>query len=346
MGWFSPTYKMLTDDWRMFTDRLHPITARRSEQEHRLDLVTGGSLEMWGLDNPDGPRGRKYSGVVINEAAMVPRLLYVWNSVIRPTLVDMAGGAIMASTPRGMNEFHSLEMSAGDNPDWSIHHYSSYANPHISGNELDNLKATMTERYFRQEILAEYVDMEGGVFRRIHEAAVLEPLSAPVTGNQYVMGADIATAADFTVICVLDVADKSLVYMDRFNRVDYPVLEDRLLSTYNRFGCTSASIEANGIGQGVIDHLYNSGMSIRPFTTTNATKDAIIRNLQSAFEHGEIKILNDTVLVGELLSFEARRNASGSFSYSAPEGLHDDCVMALAIAWDAIGSGNWYMTGI
>jgi phage terminase large subunit-like protein len=102
----------------------------------------------------------------------------------------------------------------------------------------------------------------------------------------------------------------------------------------------SMAIETNSIGQGVIDHLYARGMNIYPFTTTNATKDAAIKALQAAFEHGEIKIINDQDLIGELMSFESKRNASGSFSYSAPDGMHDDCVMALAIAWNAISSGG------
>jgi hypothetical protein len=41
-----------------------------------------------------------------------------------------------------------------------------------------------------------------------------------------------------------------------------------------------------------------------------------------------------------LQSFEAKRNASGSFSYSAPTGLHDDMVMALAIAWNAVSASG------
>jgi len=81
-------------------------------------------------------------------------------------------------------------------------------------------------------------------------------------------------------------------------------------------------------------------MNIIPFTTTNATKQTIITNLQSAFEHGEIGIYNDPILIGELLSYESKRNASGSFSYSAPDGMHDDCVMSLALAWDCINAGS------
>jgi hypothetical protein len=46
-----------------------------------------------------------------------------------------------------------------------------------------------------------------------------------------------------------------------------------------------------------------------------------------------------------MLSFESKRNASGSFSYSAPDGMHDDTVMSLAIAWDAINSQGVILFG-
>jgi len=135
-----------------------------------------------------------------------------------------------------------------------------------------------------------------------------------------------------------------MVYMDRFNRVDYNVLIDRLAAVHNRWNCTAMKIEANSIGQPVIDALVGKNISVVPFTTTSATKQTIIQNLQAAFENSDIRILNDPILIGELLSFESKRNQSGSFSYAAPEGLHDDTVMALAIAWDCIGNGMWWMS--
>jgi hypothetical protein len=102
------------------------------------------------------------------------------------------------------------------------------------------------------------------------------------------------------------------------------------------------TIEVNGIGQGVVDHLAGRGMTVIPFTTTSATKQAIITKLQSGFEHGELKIVNSPVMVGELLSFEAKRSPSGNYQYSAPDGMHDDCVMSLAIGWDAVSNPVWY----
>jgi len=41
-------------------------------------------------------------------------------------------------------------------------------------------------------------------------------------------------------------------------------------------------------------------------------------------------------LVGELESFGYEVTRAG-FRYAAPEGLHDDCVMALGLAWQLCG---------
>ena len=147
----------------------------------------------------------------------------------------------------------------------------------------------------------------------------------------------LSALVDFTVCIVIDITTKQMVFMERCNRVDYTVLEDRLTAVYRRFNLLNMTVEDNSIGRPVIDHLVERGLSVRSFTTTNASKQAVIQNLSAAFEHNEIVILNDPILIGELQAFEAKRNTSGTFSYSAPAGLHDDCVMSLAIAWDGVG---------
>jgi hypothetical protein len=69
------------------------------------------------------------------------------------------------------------------------------------------------------------------------------------------------------------------------------------------------------------------------FQFTNATKAVIVEALALAFERGEIRIPADQVLIAELLAFEGERGTSGLIRYGAPAGFHDDCVMALALAW-------------
>ena len=331
--WISPTYKMSNVGWRplrQMASRIPGAVIRKAERE--VVIPGGGLVAVRSADNPDALRGEGLDFVVMDEAAYI--MPEAWIEAIRPALSDRLGRALFISTPRGRNWFWDIHRKGGVEPDWSSFTYPTSANPFMPAGEIEAARAELPEIIFRQEYLAEFVDSEGAVFRRVHDAARLEPRE-PQPG-QYVGGVDVAASVDYTVITVLDAQTKEMVAIDRFNRVDYPVLEDRIAACYAKWGLTGMVIEANSIGQGVIDHLQNRGMNIIPFTTTNATKHGIIQSLQSAFEHGQIKIIDDPVLVGELLSFESKKTNSGNFTYSAPEGQHDDCVMSLALAWYAV----------
>ena len=345
VGIMFPTYKNLSEMWREFNRVFLPLKKSKNEQEHRLELITGGVIEMWSSEGAENIRGRKYKRFILDEAATIGNLKDIWNAIIRPTLIDYQGDAFIKSTPKGRNDFWQFYQLGLDdsNSEWKSWRFSSRENPNLPASEIDAMQSTMPEIIYRQEIEAEFLDDQGGVFRRVQEAAILQP-QEPDPKRQYVAGVDVASSVDYTVVTVLDAESHDLVFMDRFNRVDYPVLIDRLAALHDKWHLTSMTIEANSIGRPVIDHMVERGLVVRSFTTTSATKQAIIQNLQSAFEHGNLRILNEPVLVGELLSFESKRNASGSFSYSAPDGMHDDCVMSLAIAWDAISGGDWYFS--
>lgn len=335
--WISPTYKMSNVGWRPIRQVCSPLEGIEVNKSDRTATFPGGGLvAVRSADNPDSLRGEGLDFVVMDEAAYI--LPEAWSEAIRPALSDRLGRALFISTPRGRNWFWDIHRRGGVEPDWSSFTYPTSANPFMPAGEIDAARAELPEIIFRQEYLAEFVDSEGAVFRRVHDAACLEPIE-PQQG-QYVAGVDVAASVDYTVITVLDAKTKEMVHMDRFNRVDYPVLEDRIAACYEKWHLTGMVVEANSIGQGVIDHLQNRGLNIMPFTTTNATKHVIIQNLQSAFEHGQIKIIDDPVLVGELLSFESKKTSSGNFTYSAPEGQHDDTVVALALAWYGIERGS------
>jgi hypothetical protein len=72
--------------------------------------------------------------------------------------------------------------------------------------------------------------------------------------------------------------------------------------------------------------------------TTNATKAAAIDALALAFERGDLAVLNDPVLIGELQAYEMSKTKTGLRSFSAPAGMHDDTVMALALAYSGIAN--------
>jgi len=74
-------------------------------------------------------------------------------------------------------------------------------------------------------------------------------------------------------------------------------------------------------------------LPVYPFRTTNASKAAIIDGLALALEREEVRLLPHEVLLNEMLSYQAERLPSGLMRYSAPDGAHDDCVIALALAY-------------
>lgn len=348
VAWIVPIYKNGRSLWRWAENTCAPLKrtgeAMVNKSERTIDFpTTGGYLGIYSSDNEDSIRGESFDLAILDEAARISET--AWTDAIQPTLADTDGDAILISTPRGRNWFwNEYQRGLADKVMQASWTAPSSANPNHNIQRAAILaKSRVPELTYRQEWMGEFVDAGGAVFRRVQEAAILLPLDNPQEGRQYICGVDVAASIDYTVVTVLDVSSKQMVYMDRFNRVDYNVLIDRLAALYKRWNITTMKIEANSIGQPVIDALVGRGIMVIPFMTTQATKQVIIQNLQAAFENGEIKILNDPILLGELLSFEAQRNASGSFSYSAPEGMHDDCVMSLAFAWDAVMGGQFVL---
>ncbi len=334
VGWFAPTYKYLGEAWRHVSHILQPITTRANEQEHRIELLTKGVVEMWTLQDPDAGRGRKYARCIFDECAMVPDLLNIWNLSLRATLVDLVGDAWFLSTPKGRNAFWQLWQQAQSDTrgEWAAFQGSSYENPHIPKSELDAMCATMPERVSAQEIRAEFLDDAGGVFRKVVGAATLSE-QEPVAGHQYIMGVDWGKSNDWTWLTMLDVTTKQMAAMDRFNQIDWSLQRGRLRAMYDRYKPTAIVAETNSIGEPNIEALRAEDLPVQGFTTTNATKAQIIEGLSLAFERGELTILNDAVLVGELQAYELERLPSGLVRYGAPEGMHDDGVMSLAMAW-------------
>ena len=333
--WVAPSYPVAMVGWRMIKKLSANIPGVEIRQgDYIVEYPNGGEVRVRSADNPDSLRGEGLDLVVLDECAFMKQ--ETWTEAIRPALSDRQGKALFISTPKGRGWFWNLyQRGINGETGWESWQLPTISNPFIQASEIEAARRDLPEIIFRQEYLAEFVDDQGGVFRRVQEAAVLDP-KEPQAGRQYVAGVDVASSIDFTVVSVLDAESKEMVYLDRFNRVDYPVLIDRLESVYHRYHLTSMVVETNSIGRPVIDELATRGLNIVPFTTTSATKQAIIQSLQSAFENGSIFILNNPVLIGELLSFESTRAPSGSFRYSAPSGMHDDCVMSLAIAWSGL----------
>ena len=64
VAYFAPTYKMLMDVWRATNNIVYGITKTKSETEKRIELLSGGVIDFWSLEDPNSIRGRKYKRVV------------------------------------------------------------------------------------------------------------------------------------------------------------------------------------------------------------------------------------------------------------------------------------------
>lgn len=340
-AYFAPTYKMLTDYWRETKAILQPVTKHISAQEHRIELITGGSLSMWSLDNPDAARGRKYAFADIDEAAMVRDLETAWNAVIRPTLTDYEGEAGFWSTPKGLNYFHTLFSRGQDSAftDWQSFHFPTSANPFIKQTEIDAAQNELPADVFKQEYLAEFLQGEGAVFRNITPNLTSETTTPKDhSGHILVAGGDWGQVNDFTCISIACETCKREVELDRFNQIDWEFQYKRTLALLDKWNVAFALFEENSIGSPNLEALQKlTTRNIAGFMTTAQSKTPLIQSLSLCLEQEEMKWLDIPIATRELEAYEAKRNeTTGRITYNAPVGFHDDTVIARALVREAI----------
>lgn len=347
VAWVAPTYKNTRPLWRFAEASALPVVSRGVEinrTDREIRFPGGGILGMYSADNISSILGNAFNLVVIDEAARVSE--EAWTEAIQPTLADYDGDALLISTPKGRNWFWREWMRGiGDGSAEASFTAPTTANPMPNIQKAAALaRERVSEKVYRQEWLAEFIDDAGGVFRRVRAAATAPKVDKPEQNHTYVAGLDWALSSDYTVLTVIDVTTKQHVYSARFNGLDYGLQRQRIAGDCKRWGVSALIAEANAMGKPNNDELRRLGVPVRDFTTTNTTKAEIIERLAAAFDNAGIQIQNEPVLIGELEAYEQERLTSGAMRYSAPPGMHDDTVMSLALAWSgANGSKGIYL---
>lgn len=340
--WFSPTYKMASAIWRDFRKSYGKYATWANSSERIMEFANGAALTIWSGEAADTARGGAPGLVIIDEAAMI-RDAEMWPAVIRPALTDKQGKALFLSTPRGHNWFWELYNRGFDPlfPDWKSWNFPSAYNTsikHIAA-EVEEARLSLPDRLFRQEYLAEFIPDAGGVFRGVNDVAVLDEAD-PYEGD-FSMGVDWAKSNDYTVCSVVDRQAKKQVDIDRYNKVSWPLQRERIVTMYEKWKPRVIWAEANSIGEPNIEALQSEGLPVQAFWTTAQSKPPLIENLALAIERKELQLLNDRVQTAELQAYEMERLPSGSFRYNAPDGGHDDTVIALALSWYDTYAGGY-----
>ena len=160
-AYFAPIYKDVSEFWLHLKFLLHDVIKSKDESLKQIRLITGGVIDMWSMEDIDSGRGRKYHRVVIDEGEKAKNLKDSWTQAIRATLADYRGDAWFLSTPKfGKTYFKDVLFKNKDKYDnWQSWKFSSYDNPHISKDELDEAASQLEDVVFQCEFLAEDIDL-------------------------------------------------------------------------------------------------------------------------------------------------------------------------------------------
>jgi len=185
----SPTYKQAKMiHWRdMVKEVPSAWIKKKNEVELSITLQNGSIIELKGAENPDALRGVKLRGLVIDEIASIRNWEWLWSEVLRPTLTDYAAPAIFISTPKGFNHFYELyNVGQEDDSIYRSWRFTSYDNPYIPSDEIDQSKKELTEDTFAQEYMADFRKYTGLVYKGFNrEIHVLPHFDIPQSWRVY-----------------------------------------------------------------------------------------------------------------------------------------------------------------
>jgi hypothetical protein len=91
-------------------------------------------------------------------------------------------------------------------------------------------------------------------------------------------------------------------------------------------------LDSTGIGDPIHDFLRAKGVPVFPYLLVGQRKVQLIQNLSVTIQTKAVSFPNIPVLRQELSAYQYTISPSGGFTYSAPDGEHDDTVIALALA--------------
>lgn len=339
VGWFSPNYRYADETYEDLLRRLGDFVVRQDAQKRRIECANGALIEVWSLENQDSGRSRAYHLIIIDEAGLVPNLKKIWDEALRPTLADYRGRAMFLGTPKGaQSDFVRLHRTAVINPgaNWTGWSGRTRDNPYIPPEEIEEARLAMPPEAFQQEYEGIPADDGGNPFGldAIADAWLKISPSAGEQNRPVVWGADLARAVDSTVALGLD-PYRGLAAIDRW-QAPWGVTRTRLVDL---FGTTPAIVDATGVGDAIVEDLQRDGARATPFRFTMPSKMRLMERLIAAFQRRELCLHGAPEwLRAELEAFGFVYSKNG-VQYSAPNGGHDDGVMALALAlhgWDRV----------
>lgn len=322
-----------------FTRRLSPLLKRVYVADLIIKLTTGAEIHAKSADNPASLAGDGVSFAVLEESGFIQNYAI---EVLMPALSERKARALAVGTPDYGNWYRDwFYLGQSGAQGYRSLQLPTSINPFFPKDELERIQETLPERLWRKYYLAEFVDDEATLFKReLLERRCLHFPKAPDLSSGYVAGIDLARTMDYTVVSVLDVSAEPArqVHLERWQKSSWEMTEARIVDLLERYRARGV-VDATGVGDPVFESLERRYPNLEAFKFTSSSKPPLIESLALALERGSLELLSDEVQKAEFGALQAKQTANG-VRYAAPDGMHDDTVMAAALAWRATQVGQ------
>lgn len=323
--WICPVYGQAKIAFRRLKAGLPKESYTANESELTLTLINGARIVCKSAEKPDNLYGEDVYAAVFDEASRARE--EAWHA-LRSTLTATRGKVRIIGNVKGRKNWaYKLARKAeSGEPGMSYQKITAYDAIDagiLSEDEIEDARRQLPDNVFRELYLAEPSDDEGNPFGIIAIQDCIAPLSSspPVC-----FGVDLAKSTDYTVIIGLD-ANKTVCVFERFQKS-----WNETIGTVRRVcGGTKALVDSTGVGDAVLESLQKDNCyNFEGFKFTAPSKQQLMEGLAVAIQKQEIHF-PDGVISNELETFEYEYTRTG-VRYSAPSGMHDDAVCALALA--------------
>ena len=350
----SPTLKQGKNIYKSIINAISGcgIIKSKNATDLFITLINGSSISIKSAEQKESLRGETCTGILcIDECAYISSEVY---NIVKPWCDFHKAVTLMVSTPFVKSGFFWEYYNHGLNReyncvsiDWSDEKYQDDMDFILPPSKLEEYKKLLPKNVFLTDYLGIFIDDDGTVFTDFKKCINKNEIK---DSDKLYLGLDwgAGVESDDTVIVAFNQYGKQ-VYLDYFNKLTPTQQIDRIEKFIVQYKNQIAVVqtELNSLGTPLTDFLKNRSQlktiinKFVGFNTTNQSKNAIVQNLQLAFEQKEIEILEDEKQSRELATYTAEYNAkTRNVSYNAPNGLHDDICIAMMLAYDAYKNGK------
>lgn len=294
--------------------------------ESELFIETDYDSRIWfkSADKPDSLYGEDVFAVVFDEFTRAKEAAW---SAIRSTLTHTRGPCKFIGNSKGKKNWgHKLWLKAkAGEPGYEAFKVTAYDAVEagiLDLEEVEQAKRDLPELAFRELYLAEDLDDQANPFGIQAIQNCIKPIS---TKPAVCFGVDLAKSVDWTVILGLD-EDNNICHFDRF-QADWTTTTRKVIET---IGYKPANIDSTGVGDPIFELVSKECSGAISFKFTSQSKQQLMERLAVSIQKGTISVLEGT-MQDELEQFEYQYSKTG-VKYSAPDGMHDDTVVSLALA--------------